>query len=241
METLLAVVAPTLGAPGILETGTALSILTALFLVSAVFARLSAEVEREYSLIADEFAAEPPTSISGQESILDPDLPTGILLVNGYNRFGLGSLLAFWHFYRDCFQQLLILGIDSDGGDADRLRRSLRGYLSVTRAMNLETGLQAVGSSDDPVTEAERSCLRLVESFRAVVFCAGRPELRPRRWFHRYLPAAVCEDVRIRLRRRGLPFVSLPVRLEKKKAAAESRGLSRKRSEISPSSRPPSP
>jgi hypothetical protein len=221
MSDLLAVVAPTPAGPGIAETGIAVAILSGLGMLSAVFTRLNAVVEREYSRIAGELAAVPPASAGvGVESALDPEVPTGILLVTGYNRFGLLALLALWESLRDCFPQLLILAIGEPGRDPERLRRSLGGYLPATRAMGLETALRAVADSGDPATGAEKECLRLVESLRAVVFCSGRLELRPERWFHRSLPGSVCEDVRRRLRRRGLPAISLGVPLEMKKAAA---------------------
>src|SRR3954469_20791881 len=120
MRSLLAVVAPAPGAPGIVESGLAGAILSALGLLSAAFAGLCAAVERECSRIAGESGAEPAACARiGVVSALDPDIPTGILLVTGYNRFGLGALLAFWECLRDCFPQILIVAIGDPGRDPE--------------------------------------------------------------------------------------------------------------------------
>ncbi|MBV8879956.1 MAG: hypothetical protein JO332_08340 [Planctomycetaceae bacterium] len=222
MGSLLAVVSPGLETPGAVDPGTALGILAALGLLSAAFVRLCAALDRQVDRIAGEVGVDLPRPDGRRTAgTLDPFRTTGILLVTGYNRFGLRALLEFWKGYRDCFGQILIVGIDPGGRDPVRLRQSLDGYLSATAAMGLDADLRIVPPADDPVSEAERACLRLVERFRAVVFCSGRIEPRPGRWVESSLPDSICDQVRRRLRRRGLPETSLPVRVEMKKAAAE--------------------
>jgi hypothetical protein len=221
MFDLCAVVMPHPHEPGVPEAWAALSTLAGLALVTALFSRFSGGILRELSLIADEaFAELPAHPANSQEAPLDPLKRTAVLFVTGYNAFGLQSLLVLWRSLPECFPQVVFLGVSPSSLNPARLR----GYEAAARSMGMRAAFRIVPGSN-LVSDAEKTCLRLAEAFSTVVFCSGKLELRPGRWYHRFLPDAPCEAIRMRLQRRRIPAMLLPVRAEIRKAATRAAAI----------------
>src|SRR5258706_10179159 len=114
MIRILAIVAPHAMETVRLDAGLAPWTLLGLVLLAALAQRMAGRVLAELSRVSDEMMAPPgsiPCAGTAGEQKLDPCRGTAVLLVSGFNAFGVQSLHTLWGAYPRCFSQILFLGV----------------------------------------------------------------------------------------------------------------------------------
>jgi amino acid transporter len=172
-------------------------------------------------VVRDELAAsapaEPPTAPP-----FDPQAKTAILLVGGFNGFGMHTLLNVIRLFGDSFRNFVFVhvGVIDAGNfkghaEVERLQKHARDeadrYVQFVRAHGrYAEGFATIGT--DVADEVARHAPDLARKFPQAVFFAGRL-IFPQdsvwtRWLHNNLVFAVQR----RLSYQGIPFVILPIR-----------------------------
>jgi amino acid transporter len=162
----------------------------------------------------DEATAEP----------IDPKEMTAIMLVRGYNPFGLHVWLSVLHNFPQVYKNSIFVSVaEIDSGsfkgiaEIDALKESTRSALEKYVRLSRSMGIPAEYNMDvgtDAVEVATDLCEELVKKFpRSTVF-AGKVIFRRERFFHRMLHNEAAFAIQRRLQWKGITTVILPIRVE---------------------------
>jgi amino acid transporter len=155
----------------------------------------------------------------------DPDAPTAVLLVNGFNGLGLATLLTVTRLFRDQFRNVvfvsvgevdsaLLKGPEEVKALEDRIAEDLQEYCRFAGDLGLHPELRsAIGP--DVVLELRRLCVEVAHEFTRVVYFAGKlvftNELDS--FGERFLHNHTSRDIQGWLQLYGLSLVILPIRV----------------------------
>jgi amino acid transporter len=155
----------------------------------------------------------------------DPEAPTAVLLVNGFNGLGLATLLAVTQLFKDEFRNVVFVGVgEIDSGLLKgpeevkqleaRMAEDLQEYCQFASDLGMHPELRA-GLGPDVVYELRRICLEIAHEFPHVVFFAGKlifaDEVEG--FLGRFLHNHTALDLQNWLQIYGLSLVILPVRV----------------------------
>jgi amino acid transporter len=155
----------------------------------------------------------------------DPEAPTAVLLVNGFNGLGLATLLAVTQLFKDEFRNVVFVGVgEIDSGLLKgpeevkqletRMAEDLQEYCQFASDLGMHPELRA-GLGPDVVYELRRICLEIAHEFPHVVFFAGKlifaDEVEG--FVGRFLHNHTAVDLQNWLQIYGLSLVILPVRV----------------------------
>lgn len=154
---------------------------------------------------------------------LNPNEPTAILLVSGFNGFGLHTWLSinrkFPHYYKN-FIFISIAEIDQESfkgsAEMEQLKSSveegLKKYVQLVRSYGLAADYR-IDAGTDVVDTAARMCESLAKEFpRSMVF-TGKLIFREEHVFQKLLHNETAYAIQRRLQWEGLETVILPIRV----------------------------
>jgi len=198
--------------------------------ITSIFVLLCLGVRAHYDGIRagvrqlDEILGNLPVSGTPNDKSLDPNAPTAVLLVNGFNGLGVHTLLSTLRFFPGLYKQFIFVSIAVvDSGhfkgreEIEALQRetdeSVQRYVDLTRSL----GFPAAGETDigtEVVEEATQVCERIAQQYPKATIISGKLVFRQERMFNRLLHNETPTLIQRRLQWLGVPMVVLPVRAQ---------------------------
>ncbi|MGN6185143.1 MAG: APC family permease [Thermoanaerobaculia bacterium] len=198
--------------------------------ITTAFVLLCLRVHRHYDSIRagvrqlDEILSTIPTHGTPNHDPLNPNAPTAVILVNGFNGLGVHTLLSTLRFFPGLYKQFIFVSIAVvDSGhfkgreEIEALQRdtdaSIDQYVDLTRRL----GFAAMGVTDvgiEVVSEATDVCERLAREYPKATIISGKLVFRQERLFNRLLHNETPTLIQRRLQWLGVPMVVLPVRAQ---------------------------
>jgi amino acid transporter len=154
---------------------------------------------------------------------LDPNAPTAVQLVNGFNGLGVHTLLSTLRFFPGLYKQFVFVSVSVvDSGtfkgkeEIDALRAQtaddLANYVRVARGLGFAAeGVTDVGT--EVLEAATKLCTDVSRRFPKATIITGRLVFRREAWFERLLHNETPKLIQQRLQWLGVPMVILPVRV----------------------------
>lgn len=154
----------------------------------------------------------------------DPNDPTAVVLVGGYNGLGMHTLLNAYRFTPGYFKNVLFISVGVvDSGSfkgaetLDELRehteKSLGKYVDVVRGWGVPSkSYMAIGT--DAVEELEKLCVHILKEYPRTVFFAGQLVFQKDTWYQRILHNQTAFALLRRLQWDRVPMVILPTRVQ---------------------------
>lgn len=199
-------------------------------LITTAFVALCLWIRRHYRRIRtllgrlDEALMDVPVQEQHlDESPLDRNAPTAVMLVSGYSGLGLHSFLALHSLFPGHFKNILFIsvGVIDSGNfkgvqEIENLERSTREtlekYVRYARSLGFPAEYRySLGTAMVP--EMRELCARVMKEFPRSIFFAGRLIFREEKFYHRWLHNQSSTTLQRRLQFDGLPFVILPIRV----------------------------
>lgn len=158
-----------------------------------------------------------------RHSILDPDAPTAVVLVGGYNGVGHQTLNVILRVFPDHYKNVIFVAagaVDSatikDEQELNLLRErtkeSVHRYILLGQSLGLNaSGMDCVGT--DVVEELEKLCLIAATVHPKITFFAGQIMFGREKWWHGILHNQTAFALQKHLQTDGHTMVILPVRL----------------------------
>ena len=159
----------------------------------------------------------------GAAPLYDPQGGTAVLLVNGFNGFGMHTLLNVLRFFHGSFRNFVFVQVGLvDAGnfkgidEIDNLRRFVDGhvqkYIDFVRGHGYYAeAVTQIGT--DVADEVMEAAPRIVAKYPNAVFFAGQLVFPNDTWVNRIFHNYITFAVQRRLYREGIPFVILPIRV----------------------------
>jgi amino acid transporter len=164
-----------------------------------------------------------PPHAGGPRPVLDPKLPTAVLLVGGYGGLGVHALLTVQRTFPGFFKNFVFVSVgvvDSASmkgiEEVDRVRlrtqNALEQYVDLAHRLKLAADYRMeVGT--EAVAEAEKLCVAISQEFPRAVFFAGKLVFQRERWYQRLLHNESAYALQRRLQFDGLNAMVMPVRV----------------------------
>jgi amino acid transporter len=197
-------------------------------LITAVFVLLCLGVRQHYDSIRaglrqlDDVLEDLPHSGPPNDRPLDPNAPTAVILVSGFNGLGVHTVLSTFRFFPGLYRQFIFVSVAVvDSGhfkgieEIEALQRQtdadVQRYVDLARRL----GFPAEGVTDigiEVVAEATALCERVAQQYPKATIISGKLVFRQERMFNRLLHNETPTLIQRRLQWVGVPMVVLPVR-----------------------------
>lgn len=155
---------------------------------------------------------------------VDPKKCTAVLLVNGYNGFGVNTLLSLIHTFPKLYKNIIFVSVaEIDSGafkgidEVERLKQSTQAALVKYANLARGLGISADYRMDvgiEVVDTAAGLCESIAEEFPNATFFVGKLAFRHETIFHKLLHNETAFSVQRRLQWKGIPVVILPMRTD---------------------------
>jgi amino acid transporter len=204
--------------------------------VTGVVVGLCFVVRRHYRRVRenlgrlDEIMNALPAHPVGEHRVLDPKLPTAVLLVGSYSGLGIHQLLTIQRLFPGHYKNFVFLsvgvidsatmkGVEEVETVRQQTEQSLRRYVDLSQRLGLAADYRmAIGT--EAVAEAEKLCLEVGKEFPRAIFFAGKLVFEQEHWYQRLLHNETAYQLQRRLQFAGLNAMVLPVRVLEPAAAA---------------------
>jgi hypothetical protein len=154
---------------------------------------------------------------------VDPTKRTAILLVGGYNGFGLHTWLSILRAFPGVYKNFLFVSVaEVDSGSfkgtseiealRDSVREGLARYVNLCRSYGFPADFR-MDLGTDVVEAATRLCESLSKEFPESTVFAGQLIFRQERFFQRILHNQTAFAIQRRLQWEGITAVILPIRI----------------------------
>jgi len=189
------------------------------YLIRAHYRRVRLGVKKLEEMLSDIPASEPFNN-----DPIDPKEMTAILLVSGYNGFGLHTLLSIVRYFPNIYKNFIFLSVaEIDSGsfkgvaEMEALKESVKNdlmkYVRVTRHHGFPADCRTIVGTD-VVDEASELVESTVKEFpRSTVF-TGKLVFRHENPFQKILHNETAHSIQRRLQWNGIPTVILPIRVD---------------------------
>ncbi|MCX5816273.1 MAG: APC family permease [Proteobacteria bacterium] len=189
------------------------------YLIRAHYRKVRLGVKKLEEMLSDIPASEPFNN-----DPIDPKEMTAILLVSGYNGFGLHTLLSIVRYFPDVYKNYIFLSVaEIDSGsfkgvaEIEALKESVKNdlmkYVKVTRHHGFPADCRTIVGTD-VVDEASDLVEATVKEFpRSTVF-TGKLVFRHENPFQKILHNETAHSIQRRLQWNGIPTVILPIRVD---------------------------
>jgi len=155
---------------------------------------------------------------------VDPKECTAILLVNGYNGFGVNTLLSLIRTFPKLYKNIIFVSVaEIDSGafkgieEVERLKQSTQAalikYVNLARRLGISADYR-MDIGTDVVDTAAILCESIAEEFPNVTFFVGKLAFRHETIFHKLLHNETAFSVQRRLQWKGIPVVIIPTRTD---------------------------
>ena len=153
---------------------------------------------------------------------LDPNAPTAVLLVNGFNGLGVHTLLSTLRFFPGLYRQFVFVSVAVvDSGsfkgkeEIDALQRQtaddLARYVRLARGLGFPADF-ATKVGTEVLDEATELCTQVAKRYPKATIVTGRIVFRKENFFQSLLHNETPKLIQQRLQWLGVPMVVLPVR-----------------------------
>jgi amino acid transporter len=154
----------------------------------------------------------------------DPKKNTAVLLVNGYNGFGVNTFFSIIRNFPKLYKNIIFVSVaEIDSGafkgaeELEALKKSVEGsltkYVNLARKLGFSAGYRMdVGT--DVVDVASNLCESIAKEFPKATFFTGKVVFRNETIFHKVLHNETALAIQRRLQWDGIPTVILPVRVD---------------------------
>lgn len=196
--------------------------------ITSLFVLLCLWVRRHYDSIRaglrqlDDILTTIPGSGPPNSQPLNPNLPTAVILVSGFNGLGVHTVLSTLRFFPGLYKQFIFVSIAVvDSGhfkgreEIAALQRTtaedVEKYVNLVRRL----GLPAEGVTEmgiEVVAGATEVCERVAKKYPKATIISGKLVFRQERMFNRLLHNETPTLIQRRLQWLGVPMVVLPVR-----------------------------
>jgi len=163
-----------------------------------------------------------PTTGVPNAQLMDPNVPTAVLLVSGFNGLGVHTILSTLRFFPGLYKQFIFVSIAVvDSGhfkgreEIEALQKQtdddVEKYVDLTRRL----GFPAKGVTDigtEVVEEATNLCEQVAKDYPKATIISGKLVFRQEGMFNRLLHNETPTLIQRRLQWLGVPMVVLPVR-----------------------------
>ena len=165
-----------------------------------------------------------PISGSSNSAPLDPRKMTAVLLVDGFNGFGVHTMLGIIRHFPNVYHNFIFVSVavaDSGSfkgpGAVDALRNSteegLQKYVNLSRQLGIPADYR-FDLGTEVVDTATRLCDEIVRTFPSSTFFMGQLVFERIHLFHRLLHNETAYAIQRRLQWNGLLTLILPVRVK---------------------------
>jgi amino acid transporter len=196
--------------------------------ITTLFVLLCLRVRRHYDSIRaglrqlDDILGSIPTSGPPNDQPLNPNAPTAVILVSGFNGLGVHTLLSTLRFFPGLYKQFIFVSIAVvDSGhfkgreEIEALQQetdsSVNKYIDLTRRLGFPAdGVTDIGT--EVVSEATAVCEAVAREYPKATIISGKLVFRQERMFNRLLHNETPTLIQRRLQWLGVPMVVLPVR-----------------------------
>ena len=172
----------------------------------------------------DEMLMDIPTSGQKNEEAVDPGKMTAVQLVNGFNGFGVHTLLSIVRSFPNLYKNVIFVSIAvCDSGSfkgpqavcdlTDSTREALEKYVDLARRLGLPADYRFdIGT--DVVESATQLCEKVAEEFPRSTFFTGQLIFQRVRFFQKLLHNETAFAIQRRLQWDGMTTVILPIRVQ---------------------------
>jgi amino acid transporter len=172
----------------------------------------------------DEMLMNIPTSGPKNEEPVDPKKMTAVQLVNGFNGFGVHTLLSIVRSFPNLYKNIIFVSIAvCDSGSfkgpeavcdlSDSTREDLEKYVDLARRLGMPADYRFdVGT--DVVESATQLCEKVAEEFPRSTFFTGQLIFERVHLFHKLLHNETAFAIQRRLQWDGMTTVILPIRVQ---------------------------
>jgi amino acid transporter len=197
--------------------------------ITALFVLLCLRVRKHYDAMRaglrqlDDVLGNIPTTGAPNAEPLNPNAPTAVVLVSGFNGLGVHTILSTLRFFPGLYKQFIFVSIavvDSGhfkGREAiEALQRETEEEVARYVELARRLGFPAEGVTDvgiEVVTEATAVCERIAQQYPKATIISGKLVFRQERMFNRLLHNETPTIIQRRLQWLGVPMVVLPVRV----------------------------
>jgi amino acid transporter len=165
-----------------------------------------------------------PAGEARNESPLDPKQMTAVVLVNGYNGFGVHTFLSIIRNYRTFFHNYVFVSVAVvDSGsfkgaeEIEALKESVRNSLTLYVNLARRFGFPAefrMDTGTDVVEGVTALCKEVAKELPQVQFFAGQLTFQLEKIYHRFLHNETAFAIQRHLHWSGLTTIILPIRME---------------------------
>ncbi|MEN6626394.1 MAG: APC family permease [Candidatus Sumerlaeia bacterium] len=177
----------------------------------------------------DEILEAMPASDRVETKEPDPAQPTAVVLVGGYNGFGVHQMLTIQRVFPGQFKNYVFVSVavidaaTSKGVEEVQQARlgtieALEKYVDLARRLGFPADYR-FGLGTDAVEESVRICHEIHERFPRALFFMGKLVFRDDVWYNRLLHNEMSYQLQRRLHFDGLNAIILPVRVQTRKTA----------------------
>jgi amino acid transporter len=174
----------------------------------------------------EEMLEEMPATEPYNNEPVDPKKPTAVLLVSGFNGFGLHTLLSIVRSFPGFYKNYLFVSVaEIDSGtfkgaeEVDALKASVREglekYVKVTRRHGFPADYR-MDVATDVVDAATELCKSITQEFPRATFFTGKLIFEKEKLFQRILHNETASAIQRRLQWEGITTVILPIRVMSK-------------------------
>jgi K+ transporter len=165
-----------------------------------------------------------PTRQALNEDTVNPSHLTAIILVNGYNGFGVHTVLSVIRNYRNFYRNFVFIsvgivdsgsfkGAEEVGALKTSVKESLEKYVRLARSLGFPAEYR-MEMGTEVVETAAKLCQSMAKTFPQSMFFMGQLTFRLEKSYHRLLHNETAFALQRHLHWHGIPAVILPIRVE---------------------------
>jgi amino acid transporter len=205
------------------EGGWVTLVITSAVIAVCYFIRRHYSDVRESVRHLEEMLEEMPATEPYNNEPVDPKQPTAVLLVSGFNGFGLHTLLSIVRSFPGFYKNYLFVSVaEIDSGtfkgaeEVDALKASVRAGLEKYVKVSRKHGFPADFRMDvatDVVDTATQLCKSITQEFPRATFFTGKLVFEQEKFYQRLLHNETASAIQRRLQWEGITTVILPIRV----------------------------
>jgi len=199
-------------------------------LITSVFIVLCYLIRRHYVKVRDsvkkleQIVEDIPPSAPYNSQPVDPKEMTAVLLVSGFNGFGIHTLLSIVRSFPNLYKNYIFVQVaEIDSGsfkgvqEVEALKESVKNglekYVKISRKHGVSAGYR-MDVATDVVEAATQLCESIVREFPKATVFTGKLVFRYERFFSRLLHNETAFAIQRRLQWDGITTVILPIRVD---------------------------
>jgi K+ transporter len=206
------------------EGGWLTLLITSVFIVFCYLIRSHYVKVRNSVKRLEEIVEDIPASAPYNEQPVDPKEMTAVLLVSGFNGFGIHTLLSIVRSFPGLYKNYIFLQVaEIDSGSfkgvqevealKESVKHGLEKYVKVTRKHGIAADYR-MDVATDVVGAATQLCESIVREFPKATVFTGKLVFRYERFFSRLLHNETAFAIQRRLQWDGITTVILPIRVD---------------------------